>query len=140
MRALPCLALIAAALATSAHAADGDVYRCTTNDGTAWQGVPDVSTNAIIIEPGRLVFVIDTAAGKFERIFDGSAIGAAEDIEVRRWAGEGTQAVPQIVAASSEGNFTLRIALDNDPLRFALLYPATVLTGTCVIETESKDK
>ena len=43
----------------------------------------------------------------------------------------------QFVAEHEDGDFSLRIGLDA-PMRFALLYPVSIVTGTCITEmTES---
>lgn len=139
MKRVPGLTLIVCGWAHPVFA-DDEVYRCSNLEVVAWQGVPEVSSNDVEMEPGVMEFTLDTVASLYQQYYRGEPIGAADQVEIRHWSGEGTRAVPQLVVNHKEGNFSLRIALDNDPLRFALLYPVSTVTGTCVIETESEDK
>lgn len=112
------------------HADDG-IYACTTEAIVHWNG--DKRGSSQTLEVGEYVFTIDTRAGTSSSYEFGETISSDRKVLVEfRPSG-----LPQLVVRHADGKFTLRIALDSNPMRFAGVGPFSVLSGTCVFQPQA---
>jgi hypothetical protein len=122
--------LLGSLFARPLHADDG-IYSCTTETIVHWNG--DERGTSLSLELGEYVFSIDTRAGTSSSYEFGETISSDRKVRVEfRPSG-----LPQLVVHHLDGKFTLRIALDTNPMRFAGVGPFSVLTGTCVFQPQA---
>ena len=107
------------------------IYACATSKVTYWAG-PKAGTSETL-QPGEYEFHVNTATGLSSSYEFAETIAPAVEVSVLYRPG----GLPQLVARQGDELFTVRIAIDEVPMRFTGLGPYSVLSGICYFEPQA---